>query len=174
MQERPPITMPSALSGCGRGVLSIGNQERRGVRTIDHLARRRGAFAHRPSALAAIAIAGCGSSAHHKSAAASTSHSTTATTPATTTSSSTVSASQCGPKPGVKATGSPIALGAIVTNQPGTSFTDIANMAKAYFTCVNDNGGVNGHPIKYYIETEQTNPAQIAGEAKQLVQSDHV
>src|SRR5579875_630470 len=179
MQERRPITMPSALSGCGRGALSIGNQERRGVRTIDHLARRRGAFAHRRSALAAIAlaaiaIAGCGSSAHHKSAAASTSHSTTATTPATTTSSSTVSASQCGPKPGVKATGSPIALGAIVTNQPGPSFTDIANMAKAYFTCVNDNGGVNGHPIKYYIETEQTNPAQIAGEAKQLVQSDHV
>jgi branched-chain amino acid transport system substrate-binding protein len=61
-----------------------------------------------------------------------------------------------------------------VTNQPGTSFTDIANMANAYFTCVNDNGGINGHPIKYYIETEQTNPAQIAADAKQLVQTDHV
>ena len=85
-----------------------------------------------------------------------------------------VSTSQCGTKPGVKATGTPIPLGGIVTNQPGTSFTDIANMAQAYFTCVNDNGGINGHPIKYYIQTEQTNPAQVAAVAKQLVQTDHV
>jgi branched-chain amino acid transport system substrate-binding protein len=47
-------------------------------------------------------------------------------------------------------------------------------MAEAYFNCVNANGGVNGHPIKYYIETEQTNPSQIAADARQLVQSDHV
>ncbi len=47
-------------------------------------------------------------------------------------------------------------------------------MANAYFNCVNDNGGIKGHPIKLYIETEQTNPAQIAGVAKQLVQTDHV
>jgi branched-chain amino acid transport system substrate-binding protein len=74
----------------------------------------------------------------------------------------------------VKATGTPIALGAIATNQPGTSFTDIPNMANAYFACVNANGGINGHPIKLYIETEQTNPAQISADAKQLVQTDHV
>jgi branched-chain amino acid transport system substrate-binding protein len=74
----------------------------------------------------------------------------------------------------VKATGTPIPLGGIVTNQPGTSFTDIANMANAYFQCVNANGGINGHPIKYYIETEQTQPAQVAADAKQLVQTDHV
>ena len=47
-------------------------------------------------------------------------------------------------------------------------------MANAYFDCVNANGGINGHPIKLYIETEQTNPAQIAADAKQLVQTDHV
>src|SRR5262245_59412243 len=91
-----------------------------------------------------------------------------------TSNAGTVSTSQCGTKPGVKATGTPIPLGGIVTNQPGTSFTDIANMANAYFTCVNNNGGINGHPIKYYIETEQTNPAQVAAVAKQLVQTDHV
>jgi branched-chain amino acid transport system substrate-binding protein len=85
-----------------------------------------------------------------------------------------VNTSQCGTKPGVKATGTPIPLGAIATNQPGTSFTDIPNMAAAYFACVNANGGINGHPIKLYIETEQTNPAQIAADAKQLVQTDHV
>ncbi|HEX9352639.1 MAG TPA: ABC transporter substrate-binding protein [Streptosporangiaceae bacterium] len=85
-----------------------------------------------------------------------------------------MSTSQCGTKPGVKATGTPIALGGIATNQPGMSFTDIPNMANAYFACVNDNGGINGHPIKYYLETEQTNPAQVAADAKQLVQTDHV
>jgi branched-chain amino acid transport system substrate-binding protein len=74
----------------------------------------------------------------------------------------------------VKATGTPIALGGIATDQPGTSFTDIPNMANAYFACVNDNGGINGHPIKYYLETEQTNPGQVAADAKQLVQTDHV
>jgi branched-chain amino acid transport system substrate-binding protein len=85
-----------------------------------------------------------------------------------------VSTSQCGTKPGVKATGTPIPLGAIATNQPGTSFTDIPNMAAAYFDCVNANGGINGHPIKLYLETEQTNPAQIAADAHKLVQTDHV
>ncbi len=74
----------------------------------------------------------------------------------------------------MKATGTPIPLGAIATNQPGTSFTDIPNMAGAYFDCVNANGGINGHPIKYFIETEQTNPAQIAALGKKLVQTDHV
>jgi branched-chain amino acid transport system substrate-binding protein len=124
-------------------------------------ARRNVVFA---AAIGMIALAGCGSSP--------ASSGTPSSTPSAT--SSAVSTSQCGTKPGVTATGTPIALGGIVTDQPGTSFTDIANMADAYFTCVNDNGGINGHPIKYYIETEQTNPTQIAAESKQLVQTDHV
>jgi branched-chain amino acid transport system substrate-binding protein len=117
-------------------------------------------------ALAApIALAACGSSGGGGSPSAS----------ATATGSATqAAAATCGTNPGQKATGTPIALGGIVTEQPGTSFTDITNMTNAYFTCVNDNGGIKGHPIKYYIETEQTNPAQIAAEAKQLVQTDHV
>jgi branched-chain amino acid transport system substrate-binding protein len=114
-------------------------------------------------------LAGCASSptstGNTSSPAASSAASQSAAATAT---------SQCGTKPGVTATGTPIALGGIVTNEAGTSFTDIANMAAAYFACVNANGGINGHPVKYYIETEQTNPAQIAAEAKQLVQTDHV
>jgi branched-chain amino acid transport system substrate-binding protein len=89
-------------------------------------------------------------------------------------STTTVKASDCGTKPGVKATGTPIVLGSIDTDQTGTSFIDIPNMAQAYFTCVNDNGGINGHPIKYDILTEQTNPAQIAADAQKLVQTDKV
>src|SRR6266513_5418031 len=109
-----------------------------------------------------LVAAGCGSSG------------SSGTTASAAPSSAAVNTSQCGTKPGVKATGTPIPLGAIATNQPGTSFTDIPNMAAAYFDCVNANGGINGHPIKLYIETEQTNPAQIAADAKQLVQTDHV
>ena len=82
--------------------------------------------------------------------------------------------SRCGLGNGKKATGTPIRLGAIVTNQPGTSFTDITNTAQAYFNCVNQNGGIYGHPIKYYIEQEQTNPAQVAADAKALIQTDKV
>ncbi|MGH3167256.1 MAG: ABC transporter substrate-binding protein, partial [Trebonia sp.] len=85
-----------------------------------------------------------------------------------------VSTSACGTKPGVAATGTPINLGAIDTDEPGTDFSDIENMAGAYFACVNANGGINGHPVKFFPLTEQTNPSQIAAEARQLVTSDHV
>ncbi len=123
------------------------------------------------AAIAMLALAGCSSKAGSSSAATTAPGSQgSASGPA----SATVNTSQCGTRPGVPATGTPIALGGIDTNQPGTSFTDIGNMANAYFACVNANGGINGHPVKYYLETEQTNPAQIASEARQLVQTDHV
>jgi branched-chain amino acid transport system substrate-binding protein len=80
----------------------------------------------------------------------------------------------CGLGNGKKATGAPIKLGAIATKQPGTDFTDIPNMAAAYFKCVNANGGIYGRPIKYFIETEQTDPAQVGALAKKLVQTDKV
>jgi branched-chain amino acid transport system substrate-binding protein len=121
----------------------------------------------------ALAAAGCSSSSSSSSSSSATS-SQSAPASTSTASTSAVGTSQCGTKPGVAATGTPIALGAIATNQPGTSFTDIPNMANAYFACVNANGGINGHPVKLYIETEQTNPGQIAADAKQLVQTDHV
>jgi branched-chain amino acid transport system substrate-binding protein len=86
----------------------------------------------------------------------------------------TAASSVCGLGNGKKATGTPIKLGAIATKQPGTDFTDIPNMAAAYFKCVNDNGGVNGHPISYTIETEQTDPGQVASLAKKLIESEKV
>jgi branched-chain amino acid transport system substrate-binding protein len=82
--------------------------------------------------------------------------------------------SVCGLGTGKKATGSPIKLGAIATKQPGTDFTDIPNTAAAYFACVNNNGGINGHRIQYFIQTEQTDPAQDAAAAKKLIQTDRV
>jgi branched-chain amino acid transport system substrate-binding protein len=83
-------------------------------------------------------------------------------------------APKCGAGTGQKATGTPIRIGGIATKQPGTDFTDIPNMTKAYFQCVNDNGGIKGHPIQYFLETEQTDPGQIASLAKKLVETDKV
>jgi branched-chain amino acid transport system substrate-binding protein len=137
------------------------------VRMREHAPRARAAAAL--AAAIGMLVAGCSSSSSSTTSTPSSTHSATSSP-----SSSTVSTSQCGTKPGVTATGTPIPVGGIVTDQPGTSFTDIAFMARAYFACVNANGGVNGHPINYIIEKEQTNPAQIGAEAKQLVQSDHV
>ena len=81
---------------------------------------------------------------------------------------------KCGLGNGKKATGTPIKIGAIATQQPGIDFTDGPAMAKAYFDCVNNNGGINGRPVQYIVETEQSNPSQVASLARQLVQSDKV
>jgi len=47
-------------------------------------------------------------------------------------------------------------------------------MTGAYFACVNANGGINGHPIKYFPLTEPIDPAQIKAKAQLLVTTDHV
>jgi branched-chain amino acid transport system substrate-binding protein len=117
-----------------------------------------------------IVVSACGSSNKSSTSTAAAGGGSTA---ASTTANAS-DTSKCGTKPGVKATGTPIKLGAIVTKQPGTDFTDGAQMANAYFECVNDNGGINGHPIKYKWYEEQTDPAQIAGFAHKLIQSDKV
>jgi len=90
------------------------------------------------------------------------------------TSGSSANAAKCGLGNGQKASGDPIKLGAIVTKQPGTDFTGITGMAQAYFSCVNDNGGINGRPIQYIVESEQTNPQQVAALATKLIQDDRV
>ncbi len=130
--------------------------------------------------LGVLFLAGCGSSksssSTSSSAAAPSASSSTAATTSTASASTSASTdtSSCGLKPGVKATGTAIPLGAINTKQPGTDFTDIENMEGAYFACVNANGGVNGHPIVLYKLTEPTQPAQIAADATKLIQTDHV
>ncbi|HJS94738.1 MAG TPA: ABC transporter substrate-binding protein [Solirubrobacteraceae bacterium] len=122
-------------------------------------------------------LVGCGSSnSSSSSAAAPASGGSTSTSASSGSSGSSGSSdtSSCGPKPGQAATGTPIVLGAINTKQPGTDFTDISNMEAAYFACVNANGGVNGHPIKLQLQTEATQPPQIAAASKLLVQTDKV
>jgi branched-chain amino acid transport system substrate-binding protein len=82
--------------------------------------------------------------------------------------------SVCGLGTGKKATGRPIKIGGIGMLIPGVDFTTIGKVAKAYFDCVNDNGGINGRPIQYILYNEQLNPAQQAALARKLVESDKV
>ena len=119
-------------------------------------------------------LAGCGSSSSSTSSAPAASGGSTSSSSSTTASTGSSDTSSCGPKPGVKATGTPINIGTIDTKQPGTDFSDGPNMITAYYNCVNANGGVNGHPVKLFVEYDQTQPAQIAAAAKKLIQSDHV
>ncbi len=80
----------------------------------------------------------------------------------------------CGLGNGKKASGPPVKIGAIATKQPGTDFTEGTAGAEAYFKCVNDNGGINGRPIEFLLETEQTDPGQIANAAVKLAESEGV
>ncbi len=143
------------------------------MRKREYLPRMRLTFALAAAIVGIAIVAGCGSSGSSttNSPAASGGSSSSSGSSSSTNSTNT---SSCGPKPGVKATGTPIKIGTIDTKQPGTDFSDGPNMIIAYFNCVNANGGVNGHPLKLFVQYDQTQPPQIAAAAKQLIQSDHV
>jgi branched-chain amino acid transport system substrate-binding protein len=123
---------------------------------------RRGRYAAVPVALIAAVIA----------VAVVASSGSTATKVGSGTASATKSL--CGLGNGKKATGAPIKLGGIAMLIPGVDFTTIGKVAKAYYDCVNDNGGIHGRPIRYTLYTEQLNPAQEAALARKLIQSDKV
>jgi branched-chain amino acid transport system substrate-binding protein len=118
----------------------------------------------------ALAVGACGSddssdSANGGGGGGGGGGSTTATAPA---------APKCGTGNGQKASGEAIKIGAIITKQPGVDFTDITKTAKAVFDCVNANGGINGRPVQYIAEPEQTNPQQVASLATKLFEQDKV
>lgn len=72
----------------------------------------------------------------------------------------------CGLNNGKKATGEPIAIGAVVGKTGPDDFSAPALAAAAYFKCVNENGGINGRPIDYVVADDQWNPetaTQVAG-----------
>lgn len=80
----------------------------------------------------------------------------------------------CGLNNGKKATGEPIKIGAIVGQTGPDDFSSAAKAAKAYFDCVNANGGINGRPISYDIQDDQWNPEVAAQVANKLVKDEKV
>ena len=65
-------------------------------------------------------------------------------------------------------------LGAIVTASGAADISNGANGAKAYFDCVNANGGINGRPIAYSMDDDQTRPDKAAEIAKKMVEDNKV
>jgi branched-chain amino acid transport system substrate-binding protein len=81
---------------------------------------------------------------------------------------------KCGAGTGEKATGEPIKFGAIVTKIPGIDFTDGSDATKAYFDCVNDNGGIHGRPVQLVVAEHGIDPQQVGSLAVKLAESDKV
>jgi branched-chain amino acid transport system substrate-binding protein len=80
----------------------------------------------------------------------------------------------CGLNNGQKATGAPIKLGNVTTSIPGIDFTTGPAMMKAYFDCVNDNGGINGRPVQMLEENDNGKPEDAGAAAKKLIETDKV
>jgi branched-chain amino acid transport system substrate-binding protein len=62
----------------------------------------------------------------------------------------------------------------IALSGPAAAYGTIANAENAYFTYVNNQGGVNGRKIKFKILDDAFNPAQTVPLTKQLVEQDQV
>ena len=80
----------------------------------------------------------------------------------------------CGLNNGKKASGNPIKLGNVTTSVPGIDFSTGPAMMKAYFDCVNDNGGINGRPVQMIMENDNLKPEDAAAAAKKLIETDKV
>jgi branched-chain amino acid transport system substrate-binding protein len=112
----------------------------------------------------ALALAACGDD-ESSSAGGEPAKAAGGTTPTET---------KCGKGTGQKATGEPIKVGALVTKIPGIDFTDITSAAKAYFACLNDNGGVNGRPIQYIVQEHGSDPQAVSALASKLAETEKV
>jgi branched-chain amino acid transport system substrate-binding protein len=75
----------------------------------------------------------------------------------------------CGLNTGKPADGAPVVVGGIYANGAPGDWSSSTDSAKAYFDCVNANGGLNGRPIAYFVEDDQWNPEAAAQGAAKLV-----
>jgi len=55
-----------------------------------------------------------------------------------------------------------------------SAYKPVLTGAQAYFSYVNDHGGVYGRKIVYKVEDDQYDPAQTVSQTQKLVESDHV
>ena len=74
----------------------------------------------------------------------------------------------CGLGNGTKATGDPITIGSIATMSKGLDFSSAPLAAKAYFECVNANGGINGRPIEFVLEDDALDPQKVGALAERF------
>jgi branched-chain amino acid transport system substrate-binding protein len=80
----------------------------------------------------------------------------------------------CGENTGQKATGSPIPIGVVVSITGLGTVKESSDATKAYFDCVNANGGIHGRPIVYLVEDDQGKVDIGVQVAKKLVRDENV
>jgi branched-chain amino acid transport system substrate-binding protein len=60
------------------------------------------------------------------------------------------------------------------TGADSSTMADWGEVSQAWAQWTNANGGINGHPVKMYVEDDASDPAQNLQAAKVLVEQDHV
>ena len=80
-----------------------------------------------------------------------------------------LAAPDCGENTGQKATGKPIPIGAVTSMSGIGSFKEADDAVRAYFDCVNANGGIRGRPISYHDSDDQSQLDIAAQAARKLV-----
>jgi len=77
---------------------------------------------------------------------------------------------------GGSATGSPFVVGSIsdVTGAEASSLGTSQKAVQAWAQWTNDNGGINGHPVKLISEDTGFNPSTALSLVKQMVEQDHI
>ncbi len=75
---------------------------------------------------------------------------------------------------GEAASGDPIKVGSIQGTTGPDDFSSSGQGAKAFFDCVNANGGINGRPIDFMIEDDQWTPDVAAQAASKLINDEEV
>jgi branched-chain amino acid transport system substrate-binding protein len=83
-------------------------------------------------------------------------------------------APRCGLNTGKPATDAPIEIGAIVSRTGPGDVSAGPRATKAYFDCVNANGGVNGRPIHYTIVDDNGQPDRAVEVAAKLLTGQKV
>jgi branched-chain amino acid transport system substrate-binding protein len=78
----------------------------------------------------------------------------------------------CGENTGKAAAGKPIPIGAVTSMSGIASFKEADDAARAFFDCVNANGGIHGRPIAYHDEDDQSKLDVAAQAAKKLVEDE--
>jgi branched-chain amino acid transport system substrate-binding protein len=130
----------------------------------------RGVAAASAAAIGLGLLAGCGGSGGDSTATqaggATSAETTAAATPAGKVS--------CGLTNGKAATGTPIKVGAVVGATGPADFSSASKGARAFFDCVNANGGIQGQPVEYLVEDDGWDPAKAAQVARKLVQDENV
>ncbi|WP_138974358.1 ABC transporter substrate-binding protein [Patulibacter medicamentivorans] len=115
-------------------------------------------------AVLALPVAGCGSDDGGGSSTGS----------AAGTAAAAAAKATCGLANGRRATGTPIKVGAVVGATGPADFSSAAKSAKAYFDCVNANGGIDGRPVRYLVEDDGWNPEKAGQVARKLVEDEKV